>query len=172
MAVRGLRNEADVSTDAPAPSADPGARVEGLARDGDFAAVATVLRARRDDVLRSWLEVVKAQPFLRGEGERAAADHIPELYDALVALLERCAPRTRAAQPPLDDAGLLSEAEAHARERLEQGLSAADVVTEFRLLRQEIGRELRSALSSKAAHPRCASAHATSRHRGRGARGA
>jgi signal transduction histidine kinase len=43
----------------------------------------------------------------------------------------------------LDDSAVLKAARLHARARFEQGLQAADVLTEFRLLRQEIWRALR-----------------------------
>ncbi|CAA9268707.1 MAG: hypothetical protein AVDCRST_MAG77-3058 [uncultured Chloroflexi bacterium] len=125
------------------PLADAATRVEQLARGGDLAGVARLLSTHRDEVLRRWLSAAGLQPFLRGVPERTVADHIPVLFDALVALLERSAPRQIDAEAPLDDPEVLAAAQSHARERLDQGLRPTDVVTEFRLLRQEIGRALR-----------------------------
>jgi signal transduction histidine kinase len=67
------------------------------------------------------------------------SDHIPTLFDALVALLER----RQGPSAPMDDPTIVRAAEDHARTRFRQGLAASDIVTEFRLLRQEIGRVLR-----------------------------
>jgi|GEM_PF-4299121 len=123
--------------------ADAATRVEQFVRGGDLGPVALLLRTHRDEILRRWLSAVELQPFLRGMVERTVADHIPMLFDRLVGLLERAAPRETDAEAPLDDPAVLEAAQEHARERLHQGLRPADVVTEFRLLRQEIGRALR-----------------------------
>ena len=85
-------------------------------------------RQHWDEILDRWL---------------AAADHIPRLFDALAALLHRVAPRGVQAGEPLEDAAVLEAAQAHAGDRFRQGLAATEVLTEFRLLRQEIGRALR-----------------------------
>ena len=45
-------------------------------------------------------------------------------------------------QPPMDDAAVIDAAKAHAQVRFEQGLGPVAIVTEFRLLRHEIGRAL------------------------------
>lgn len=60
-----------------------------------------------------------------------------------MAVLRREAPRWAAAAVLLDDPAVLEAARGHARDRFEQGLEAAEIATEFRLLRQEIGRALR-----------------------------
>lgn len=122
---------------------DAATRVEHISFGAELGWVADVLARQRDAVLAGWLEAAEAQPFHAGRRERAVADHIPSLFDALVAVLRRTAPRWAAAQAPLDDPEVLRAARDHARARFEQGLQAADVVTEFRLLRQEIGRALR-----------------------------
>lgn len=96
------------------------------------------------------MDAVAQQAFHQGRPDGAVADHIPDLFDALVALLHRTAPRSVATQAPLDDTAVLDAARQHARVRFEQGLSAADVVSEFRLLRQEIGRSLRAELDDEA----------------------
>jgi signal transduction histidine kinase len=70
------------------------------------------------------------------------ADHIPPLFDAVVALLRRHAAPELSTPAPLDDAAVAREARAHAQARFEQGMGPVAVVTEFRLLRQEIAREL------------------------------
>ena len=126
----------------------PGAetRVEQIVRGTDLGWVAGVLAERRDEILGGWLERTGTQPFHAGRRERAVADHIPHLLDALIALLQRAAPRGVDAGAPLDNPAVLEAAQEHARVRFEQGLQATDVVTEFRLLRQEIGRVLRANL--------------------------
>jgi signal transduction histidine kinase len=124
----------------PQPAA---ARVAALTGDGDFTWVANLLRQRRDEILDRWFEATAAQPFHHGRRERAIADHIPPLFEALVGQMGRQAPPDVQASPLLQDPYVFEEAQAHARVRLEQGLSAAEVLLEFRLLRQEIGRALR-----------------------------
>src|SRR5689334_4479634 len=90
----------------------------------DVDEVAHVLRARRDAVLGRWL---------------SSASHIPELYDALVEFL----PRKGLCE--LDaDAAVRAAAEAHAKVRFERGLTSASVLTDCRIMKQEIGRALRS----------------------------
>jgi signal transduction histidine kinase len=112
--------------------------------------VAVLLSQRRDEILGRWLVATGVQPFHQGRRAGAVADHIPELFYALVALMQRSAPRWLTPGPPLDDPAVLSAAQARAQRRFEQGLAAADVVAEFRLLRQEIGRALRLHLPSGA----------------------
>ncbi|HEU5318716.1 MAG TPA: RsbRD N-terminal domain-containing protein, partial [Chloroflexota bacterium] len=123
---------------------DPtGERADRYARDGDLGAVAEVLRARREEILGRWLAAAERLPFHAGHSTSAVADHIPRLFDAMVGLLSRGAPPGIDPGATLDDPTLLDAAQSHARERIAQGLSTADVVQEFRLLRQEIGRALR-----------------------------
>ena len=50
---------------------------------------------------------------------------------------------------PLEDPDVLAAAQSHARVRFEQGFVAPDVATEFRLLRQEVGRALRLYVSDR-----------------------
>ena len=130
---------------------DPtGARADRYARDADLGAVADVLRARRAEILDRWLAAAGRQPVHAGRAAGAVADHIPRLFDAMVGLLRRGAPPEVDAGAPLDDPALQDAAQSHARERIAQGLSTADVVQEFRLLRQEIGRALRLHLPAAA----------------------
>ncbi len=119
------------------------ARVEGLTRGADLAPVAEVLAARRDEILQRWLEVTRRQSFHQGRQSRAISDHLPHLFDGLLAVLRRTAPRQAAFEAPLDDEAVLNAARDHAMVRFEQGLGAADIVTEFRLLRHEISRAMR-----------------------------
>jgi PAS domain S-box-containing protein len=121
-----------------------GTRVEAFVRGAELGLVAAVLAAGRDEILRRWLEAARAQPFHAAQRDRAVADHLPHLFDALVTFLQRSAPQSVDPAPPLDDPAVLAAARAHARDRFAQGLRAAEVLTEFRLLRQEIGRELRA----------------------------
>lgn len=126
--------------DAPA---EPESRLERNVAGANLSRVARVLAERRDDVLAGWIEATARQPFHAGRRERAVADHIPRLFDAVVGLLQRAAPRGVEPGAPLDDPDVLSAAREHARVRFEQGLQPAEVATEFRLLRQEIGHILR-----------------------------
>src|SRR5438552_1592599 len=75
--------------------ADPhvGARVEAYVKGAELGPVAAILRASRDEILGRWLEAARRQPFHAAHPDLAVADHIPPLFDALVAFLERHAPR-------------------------------------------------------------------------------
>src|SRR5262249_25159908 len=137
-------------TTPPARRRDPGrtdphvgTRVETFVKDAELGPVAEILTAQRDEILRRWLEAARAQRFHAAQPDKAVADHIPHLFDALAAFLQRAAPPPLDPAAPLDDQAVHAAARAHAGERFEQGLGAADVATEFRLLRQEIGRALR-----------------------------
>jgi signal transduction histidine kinase len=126
-----------------------GARVERFARGTDLAWVAEALAARRADILARWLDAAARQPFHLDRRELAIGEHVPALFDAVVTLLRRAAPRWVDARAPLDDPAVLDAAQEHARSRVEQGLRPTDVVVEFRLLRQEIGRALRFELDDE-----------------------
>src|SRR5437016_2002969 len=126
---------------------DVESRVEQLAQGTDLGWVADVLSGRRDEILNGWLQAAIKQPFHAMRPERAVADHIPALFDALVAVLRRTAQRWLDTPAPLSDPAVLEAAQNHARDRFEQGLHPEDVVTEFRLLRQEIGGALRTHLA-------------------------
>jgi signal transduction histidine kinase len=117
-------------------------RAQHIVAGADLHHVADTLAARRDAILTSWLDATTQQAFHAGRREGAVADHIPRLFDALVALLAGSALRPTTRPSPLDDPTVLAAAQDHARARFDQGLQPADVVTEFRLLRQEIGRAL------------------------------
>lgn len=136
------KNGKDSAAGVPA-SSDAATRVEEFAESADLSWVVALLSDHRDEILSRWLDVATDQPFHERRSERAVADHIPTLFDALVQLLARDAEQNRDPGAPLDDPGVLAAAENHARVRFRQGFSAPDVATEFRLLRQEIGRALR-----------------------------
>ena len=92
----------------------------------------------------------QSQPFHDAHRDHAVADHIPALFDALVALLARSAPSARNPAAPLNDPAILAAAQGHALMRVEQGLAPVDVLTEFRLLRQELWHALRMAIPDSA----------------------
>ncbi len=125
-------------------------RAQEYARDADLRGPVAVLRAQRDAILDRWLEVVSQQPFHHGRREHAVADDIPALFDALVATLEREAPVWLEPESPLENPAVEEAARRHAAARSAQGLAPADVVLEFRLLRQEIWHALREELSDRA----------------------
>lgn len=118
-------------------------RVEGLTRGADLAPVAEVLRTRRDEIMGRWLKIARQQPFHQRRPDRAVTDHLPHLMEALVDLLERTASPNAEPEAPIGDDAINDAASEHSFMRLEQGLGAADIVTEFRLLRHEISRVLR-----------------------------
>ena len=117
-------------------------RAERYALDGDPGSVAAMLREHRHEILARWLEITGQQPFHAGRSGSARAGQILPLFDAVVNVLQSAVPRSVEAEAVIDTA-VLDVAQRHARTRFEQGLQAADVMTEFRLLRQEIGRALR-----------------------------
>ncbi len=125
------------------PGAGIETRVEQYTQDSDLSWVTAVLSAQRAVILTRWLTAVGQQLFHLARPEGAVSDHIPALFDALVAFLQRSAPRRVDPGAPLDDPAVLQTAEQHAQARLEQGLQPVDVVTEFRLLRHEIVGALR-----------------------------
>ena len=128
-------------------------RIAVIAGRADLQGVADALITQRDDILERWVAVASRQPFHREHPERAVTDHIPALFDALVALLGREARGVDdGVTAPMDDPTVTRAAEAHAEARFEQGLGPVAVVTEFRLLRQEIARGL-AASSADDAHP-------------------
>jgi hypothetical protein len=137
------------------PSHDIAARAQSIAHDTDLSAVAELLADRRNEILNRWLATVSAQPFHAERGQPAIGKHLALLFDALIEVLQRSAPRWSNPTPALNDLAVLAAAQAHADERFELGLTAAEVVTEFRLLRQEIGRALRFHLAEKVLITRC-----------------
>jgi signal transduction histidine kinase len=132
------------------PETEARERAQDYARHANLAPAVEALQARRDEILERWLEVVARQPFHRGRREHAVADHIPVLFDGVVATLARCAPVWLEPQSPQENPAVAAAAQSHATARSQQGLQAADVIVEFRLLRQEIWRALREELPDSA----------------------
>jgi len=135
---------------APVPHSDAETRVTAYTQDSNLAWVVTALAKHREAILARWLDAVALQPFHHAHRAHAVTDHIPALFDALVALLARSAPSARNAAAPLDDPAILAAAQGHALMRVEQGLALVDVLTEFRLLRQEVWHALRVAIPDTA----------------------
>jgi signal transduction histidine kinase len=134
----------------PLPHSDAETRVTAYTHDSNLAWVVTALAEHREEILTRWLDAATLQPFHHAHRERAVADHIPTLFDALVALLSRSAPSARDPAAPLNDPAILAAAQGHALMRVEQGLAPVDVLTEFRLLRQELWHALRVAIPDSA----------------------
>ena len=128
---------------------DVATRVEDITQDADLSWVVDLLTERRDEILTRWLDAATDQPFHRARSEKAVADHIPALFDALVRLLTKYSDPSRSAGVPLEDPDVLAAANSHARVRFEQGFTAPSIAIEFRLLRQEIGRALRAHVSDR-----------------------
>lgn len=131
------------------PESNVATRVEAITQDADLSWVVDLLTERRDEILTRWIDAASDQPFHHARSERAVADHIPALFDALNRLLSRYSDASRNAGAPLEDPEVLAAANGHARVRFEQGFTAPDVATEFRLLRQEFGRALRTYVSDR-----------------------
>jgi PAS domain S-box-containing protein len=131
--------------DEPSLGVDPrvNTRVEAIPRKAELGPMASALRASRREILQRWLQTTRQQPFHAAHPQRAVADHIPSLFDALVSFLERSAPSGRDPKAPLEATRIRDAALAHARDRFAQGLDPQAVLAEFRILRQEIGRSLR-----------------------------
>ena len=117
-------------------------RIAEVVTRADLGEVAGALAAGRERVLTRWLTAASEQPAHAGRSAGAVADHIPPLFDGIVALLRRHADGDAGTPAPMDDEDVAREARAHAAARFEQGMGPVAVVTEFRLLRQEIAREL------------------------------
>ncbi len=131
------------------PESNVATRVEDFTQDADLSWVVDLLTVRRDEILTRWLDAATDQPFHRARSERAVADHIPPLFDALTRLLTRYSDPARNAGVPLEDPEVLAAAQSHAQVRFQQGFKGPDIAIEFRLLRQEIGRALRRYVSDR-----------------------
>lgn len=125
------------------PDVSAHSEVGAYSAQADLSAVVAALRARREDILARWIERAAEQPWHLGRKDRAVADHIPALLDQLIASLAEDAPRDRRASSPIERKTVWAEAIHHAQMRLAQGLSAGEIVDEFRMLRHEVSRALR-----------------------------
>ncbi|MEP6762364.1 MAG: HAMP domain-containing sensor histidine kinase [Sporichthyaceae bacterium] len=130
-------------------SPDIDSRVDVIVRSADLRPVADAMAAQRTRILDRWLGVASRQPFHQERPDHAVSDHIPELFDAVVAILRRPDEGVEAPTAPLDDDAVAAAATAHAQARFEQGLGPVAVVTEFRILRQEIGRAMTAELAAE-----------------------
>ena len=111
--------------------------------------VADAMVAQRSRILDRWLSVASRQPFHAARPDHSVSDHIPQLFDAMVDVLRRRADMSdESSTAPLDDEAVSAAAVAHAQARFDQGLGPVAVVTEFRILRQEIGRAMASELDA------------------------
>ncbi|MDF2733726.1 MAG: histidine kinase [Chloroflexota bacterium] len=122
-------------------AADIDQRIEGVVDDADLGPIAEALARRRGEILAAWLKAALEQPFHADNPTASVADHIPVLLDNIIAVL-RSSEYRNDLQPPMDDPAVIDAAKAHAQMRFEQGLGPVAIVTEFRLLRHEIGRAL------------------------------
>jgi signal transduction histidine kinase len=117
-------------------------RIDDVVAPGaDLGPIAEALARRRGAILAAWLKAAIEQPFHADHPEAAVADHIPILLENIIAVLREATWRDDV-QPPMDDPKVIEAAQAHAQVRFEQGLGPVAIVTEFRLLRHEIGRAL------------------------------
>jgi signal transduction histidine kinase len=122
-------------------------RVEVIVRTADLGPVADALIAQRAAILDRWARAAARQPFHRDRPDEAVSDHIPKLLDAVVAVLHRSDTQDVGPGAPLDDDAVTAAAVDHAQIRFDQGLGPVAIVTEFRILRQEIGRAMYSEIA-------------------------
>jgi signal transduction histidine kinase len=116
-------------------------RIEGVVDDADLGPIAEALAQRRAAILAAWLKAASEQPFHAEHPDAAVADHIPVLLENIIAVLRQSTYKNDV-HPPMDDPAVIEAAKKHAQVRFEQGLGPVAIVTEFRLLRHEIGRAL------------------------------
>jgi len=128
-------------TEADDAAPDIDQRIEGVVDGADLGPIAEALARRRGEILAAWLKAALEQPFHADNPTAAVADHIPVLLENIIGVLRRSTYRDDV-QPPMDDPAVIDAAKAHAKMRFEQGLGPVAIVTEFRLLRHEIGRAL------------------------------
>ena len=134
-------------SDANQAAPDIDRRIDTVIEPGvDLGPIAEALSRRRGAVLAAWLKAALEQPFHAEQPEAAVTDHIPILLDNIITVLRRSTWQDDV-QPPMDDPDVIAAAAAHAQARFEQGLGPVAIVTEFRLLRHEIGRALISSVA-------------------------
>jgi signal transduction histidine kinase len=126
-------------------AADIDQRIEGVVDQADMAPIAEALAQRRGSILAAWLKAAIEQPFHAERPDGAVADHIPVLLENIIAVLRESVYKNDV-HPPMDDPAVIDAAKKHAQVRFEQGLGPVAIVTEFRLLRHEIGRALISSV--------------------------
>lgn len=131
-------------------AADIDERIEGVVDHADMTPVADALARRRGAILAAWLKAALEQPFHAEHPEGAVADDIPVLLQNIIAVLRQSGYRNDV-HPPMDDPAVIDAAQKHAQVRFEQGLGPVAIVTEFRLLRHEIGRALIASVADASA---------------------
>jgi signal transduction histidine kinase len=119
-----------------------GGPIAAYAGRADLGPVVESLTRCKDDILERWLERVSREPFHLGRRERAVADHIPALFEAIVASLAQDAPERRDIHSPMESEAVQTAAREHGQARRTQGLSLTEVISEIRMLRQETSRAL------------------------------
>jgi signal transduction histidine kinase len=125
-------------------------RVAAYANPSDLQDVVEALREQRDGIVAAWQRRVADQPFHLGRQGRAVADHIPALIDAVIRSLEEDADPGEQVTSPIVREDVQEAVSRHAMMRSAQGLSPLEVVTELRILRQEIFRALRHSVAPEA----------------------
>lgn len=125
-------------------------RVAAYANPSDLQAVVEALREQRDGIVAAWQRRVADQPFHLGRQGRAVADHIPALIDAVIRSLEEDADPGEQVTSPIVREDVQQAISRHAMMRSAQGLSPFEVVTELRILRQEIFQALRQSVPPEA----------------------
>lgn len=98
-----------------------------------LAALSSLLRSRKGEIVAAWEQAVVAAGVLEGKGMDR-----PALVDRIPALVERVAERADAAAAGAPPPSAQQDARAHAVERLEHGYDLDEVVAEFALLRRTI----------------------------------
>jgi signal transduction histidine kinase len=116
-------------------------RIEDVVEPADLGPIAEALARRRGSILAAWLKAAREQPFHAEHPDGAVADHIPLLLESIITVLRQSTYRNDV-HPPMDDPKVIAAATDHAQTRFEQGLGPVAIVTEFRLLRHEVGRAL------------------------------
>lgn len=120
-------------------------RIEGVVHHADMAPMAEALAQQRASILAAWLIAAIEQPFHAERPDAAVADHIPVLLENIIAVL-RESDYKNDVHAPMDNPAVIEAAKQHAQVRFQQGLGPVAIVTEFRLLRHEIGRALIAAV--------------------------
>lgn len=108
----------------------------------DLGWVAELLAEQREEILSRWLDGTAGQPLPESRSPKAGSPHIPRVFDALTEALHPATFHEGDVEPPRAHSAVLHAAHEHTHAGLQQGLRAAEIIAEFRLLRQEIGRAL------------------------------
>ncbi|HLG70740.1 MAG TPA: sensor histidine kinase [Chloroflexota bacterium] len=125
-------------------------QVASYCSQADLRETVAALLEQRDDIVARWQHRVAKEPFHLGRQGRAVADHIPALVDSLIESLASDAGPDEPTASPITREKVQETVTRHAAMRASQGLSATEVVTELRILRQEICEALRRTLSDEA----------------------